>query len=363
MLLGDVARRRDNNLDALRLIAASLVIFDHAFPLAAKPHEWENILGFTLGGLAVSAFFAMSGFLIAKSWSEDPDVLRYTAKRALRLLPALVVAAIFGALVIGGLSTTLHFGDYLRNPGTRDYITHNSLVFPIRYNLPGVFANNPYGPAVNGSIWSLPIEVLAYGLVLVLGVTGLLKRRALVFAVFLAVLFVHLRLPTSHFLGKGVWFYMPVRQLWELLAMFLVGTLAYLYRDKVTLDPKVAWGLVGLMAVTLKTSMAPAVYLITVPYVLFTVGYSTLPWLRRLSAPGDVSYGIYIYAFPVQQYLAHLRPGTNPWVAAAAAFPITYALAYGSWRVIEKPALRLKRYLPGARQRALSVAPAPAAGG
>ena len=358
MLLADVAPKRDNNLDSLRLIAASLVIFDHAFPLAAKPHEWENILGFTLGGLAVSAFFAMSGFLIAKSWDEDPDVLRYLGKRALRLLPALIVAAAFGALVIGGLATSLPLHDYLRNPATRDYITHNSLVFPIRYNLPGVFAHNPYPNAVNGSIWSLPIEVIAYGMVLALGVVGLLKRRTVVFVVFLGVLFVHLRLPTSHFLGKGVWFYMPVVQLWELLAMFLVGTLAYLYRDKVRLDGKVAWGLVALMAVTLKTSMAPALYLVTVPYVLLTVGYSTLPWLRRLSAPGDVSYGIYIYAFPVQQYLAHLRPGTNPWVAAAAAFPITYGLAYASWRIIEKPALRLKRHLPGARQRVRSVAPA-----
>jgi peptidoglycan/LPS O-acetylase OafA/YrhL len=356
MLLADVADRRVNNLDALRLIAASLVIFDHAFPLAAKPHEFAGVLGFSLGNLAVSAFFAMSGFLIAKSWHDDPDAVRFVAKRALRLMPALIVAALFGAFVIGAFTTTLPLGTYLRDPSTRSYVTHNSLVFPIQYSLPGVFANNPYPGAVNGSLWSLPIEVIAYGMILALGLVRLMRRRALVFLVFLAVLYVHLNLPTSHYLGKGVWFYMPVVQLWELLAMFLVGTLAFLYRERVVLSPKVMFALVALMIVTLKTSMAPAVYLVTVPYVLLTVGYSTLPWLRRLTAPGDVSYGIYIYAFPVQQVLAHIRPGTNPWLAAALAFPITYVLAYASWRIVEKPALRLKRHLPGARQPVVSVA-------
>lgn len=351
MLLADVVNRRDNNLDALRLIAASLVIVDHAFPIAGRSHFANGVLGFTLGNLAVSAFFAMSGYLIAKSWVDDPDLVRFTAKRVLRLMPALIVAALFGALVIGALTTSLPIGEYLRNPATRSFITHNSAVFPIQYSLPGVFQANPYPAAVNGSLWSLPIEVMAYGIVLVLGFAGLLRRRTWVFAVFLAVLYVHLRLPSSRFLGKGVWFYMPVVQMWELFAMFLMGTLAYLYRDRIVLSPTLAAGMLAVMAVTLKTSMAPAVYLVTVPYVLLVIGYSTLPWLRRLTTPGDVSYGIYIYAFPVQQTLAHLRPGTNPWLAAAAALPITYGLAFASWRIVEKPALKLKKLLPGARRQ------------
>src|SRR6185369_6055240 len=91
MRLADVVDRRDNNLDALRLIAASLVIVDHAWPIAGKEHHLlTGVLGFSLGNLAVSAFFAMSGFLIAKSWHDDPDALRFVAKRALRLMPALI---------------------------------------------------------------------------------------------------------------------------------------------------------------------------------------------------------------------------------------------------------------------------------
>jgi peptidoglycan/LPS O-acetylase OafA/YrhL len=347
MLLADVADQRENNLDALRLIAASLVIVDHAFPIAGREHVFADQLGFTLGGLAVSSFFAMSGYLIARSWDEDPNVLRYVAKRALRLLPALVVAALFCAFVVGAFTSTLPVGEYLRDPLTRSYVWDNSLVFPIQYALPGVFEGNPYPVAVNGSLWSLPIEVVAYGMVLALGYLGILRRRTWVFAVFLVVLFIHLRLPGSRFIGDGVWFHMPVVQLWELLATFLVGTLAYLYRDKLVLSPTVMVALLGIMAVTLKTSMADAVYLVAVPYTLFVVGYALWPNLRRITRPGDVSYGVYIYAFPIQQVLADIRPGTNPWVAAVGAFAITYVLAYGSWRLIEKPALRLKRYVRG----------------
>lgn len=352
MLLADVVNRRDNNLDALRLIAASLVIVDHAVPIAhgGEHHSFNGVLGFTLGNLAVSAFFAMSGFLIAKSWLDDPDVWRFFVKRALRLMPALIVAALFGAFVIGLLTTSLSTSDYLGHIRTREFVVNNSLVFPIQYGLPGVFEGNPYPYAVNGSLWSLPVEVMAYAMVLGLGILGILKRRSWTFVIFLAVLFVHLRLPGSRFLGEGVWFYMPVIQLWELLAIFLVGTLAYLYRDKIVLSPTVALGLVGLMAVTLKTSMAPAVYLVTVPYVLLTVGYMTIPWLRRLTAHGDVSYGIYIYAFPIQQLIGHIRPGTNPWLSVVIAFPITYVLAFISWRLIEKPALGLKKRLTRSRE-------------
>ncbi len=345
MLLADVVNKRENNLDALRLIAASLVIVDHAVPIAHGPehHSFNGVLGFTLGNLAVSAFFAMSGYLIAKSWLDDPDVWRFFVKRALRLLPALIVAALFGAFVIGLLTTSLSTSDYIGNSLTLDFVWRNSLVFPIQYSLPGVFEGNPYPHAVNGSLWSLPIEVMAYAMILVLGFVGILRRRSWAFVVFLGVLFVHLRLPDSRFFGDGVWFHMPVRQLWELLAIFFVGTLAYLYREKIVLSPAAALALVGLMAVTLKTSMAPAIYLVTVPYVLLTVGYMSLPWLRRLTTHGDVSYGIYIYAFPIQQLIGHIRPGTNPWLSVAIALPVTYVLAFISWRLIEKPALGLKK--------------------
>lgn len=356
MLLSDVVDRRENNLDALRLIAASLVIVDHAFPIAGREHVFVDQLGFTLGNLAVSSFFAMSGYLIARSWDEDPNVIRYLAKRALRLMPALIVAALFCALVVGAFTSTLPLGEYLRDPLTRSYVWDNSLVFPIQYALPGVFDGNPYPVAVNGSLWSLPIEVVAYGMVLALGALGILRRRAWVFGFFLVVLFVHLRLPDSRFLGDGVWFHMPVVQLWELLAIFLVGTLAYLYREKIVLSPALMLAMLALMVVTLKTSMAQAVYLVTVPYTLFVVGYALWPRLRSITRPGDVSYGVYIYAFPIQQVLADIRPGTNPWAAAVGAFVITYALAYGSWRLIEKPALRLKRYIHG-HQPSVELAP------
>jgi peptidoglycan/LPS O-acetylase OafA/YrhL len=344
-LLADVASSRVNNFDSLRLIAALLVMVDHTFPIQGQPHVFVDHIGFTLGALAVSAFFAMSGFLVTKSWLDDPNPLSFTAKRALRLMPGLIVAVLFCAFVIGAMATTFAFGDYVRDPGVLSFIKHNIAVFPLRYALPGVFADNPYPYAVNGSLWSLPVEVLAYGVVLGLGMTTLLRRRAVVACVLGFCLYVHWHIESNGWLGSGIWYEMPVVQIWDLLSIFLIGALLYLYREHVVLSGRVALGLVALYIVTLNTPYTGIVFYAMVPYCLFTLAYANLPWLKALARPGDVSYGVYIYAFPVQQLLASHRPNMNPWLALVFTIPVTYVLALLSWRLVEKPALRLKRFV------------------
>jgi peptidoglycan/LPS O-acetylase OafA/YrhL len=356
-LLQDVAGDRSNNFDLLRLIAAFLVMVDHTFPLAGEPHLGAATLGFSLGQLAVSAFFVMSGFLIAKSWLDDPSPVRFVVKRALRLMPALLVVTAFCALFIGPLVTDLSVRDYLAHPLTHDYIKSNSAVFPIIYSLPGVFTDNPYPNAVNGSLWSLPVEVLAYGVVLALGVAGLLRRRGAIVAVLAVTVYMDWHLTAKGWLGGGVWFYMPTVQIWNLLTLFLVGTLFYLYRDKIWLSGPVAAALVGLVALSAGTPYQPLAFLFCVPYLLFVVGYASLPQLRWITRPGDVSYGIYIFAFPIQQSIMNAWPDLGPWAALAVATPLTYAVAFASWRLIERPSLRFKRLVGPRKGPIVSAAP------
>jgi peptidoglycan/LPS O-acetylase OafA/YrhL len=232
-------------------------------------------------------------------------------------------------------------------------------VFPIIYSLPGVFAANPYPNAVNGSLWSLPVEVLAYGVVLAMGVLGVLRHRRAVVLVFAFAVYMDWHLTERGWLGSGVWFYMPTVQIWNLLAMFLLGSLYFLYRDRITLSGSAAMALVGLLAVSTRTPYEPLVFMICVPYLLFVLAYLPLPRLRWITRPGDVSYGIYIFAFPIQQSIMNAQPDLGPWPALALAVPATWVVAFASWRLVERPALGLKRFLRSRPVRLPSPAVSP----
>jgi peptidoglycan/LPS O-acetylase OafA/YrhL len=111
--LEDRLDARRNNFDVLRLVAASLVLFSHCYPLTGHEEPFGRLTGWTLGEVGVVMFFAMSGFLIAKSWTDQPYPRAFAVKRALRLLPALVVAVGVTTLVIGPQFTDLPPGVYL----------------------------------------------------------------------------------------------------------------------------------------------------------------------------------------------------------------------------------------------------------
>lgn len=178
--------RRHNNLDIMRLAAAVLVIFSHAFPIvgASEPRSFLNPTGHSWGNFGVLVFFSIGGYLIAGSWVKDPSVGRYWAKRALRLLPGLLLATLLSAWALGPFFTKLTAAEYFSSPATWLYPIQETLLFtPAWFELPGVFSANPMSDT-NASLWTLSIEVSCY-----LGVMGLflmrLTRPALVPAVIL----------------------------------------------------------------------------------------------------------------------------------------------------------------------------------
>src|SRR4051812_854979 len=133
-----------NNFDVLRLVAALLVVFHHSFALTGTDAPLQSIeekTHISWGTAGVLIFFAISGFLIPRSWTYDPRAVSYTIKRALRLLPALVLSLILTALVLGPLVTSLDTSDYLQDPGTKAYVFLNSTMWTV-YQLPGVFTDN-----------------------------------------------------------------------------------------------------------------------------------------------------------------------------------------------------------------------------
>ena len=152
----------------MRLFAALMVIYSHSFALYGKKIP-APLAGQSYGSLAVYIFFTISGFLICKSWSNDPNLKRYLIRRGLRIFPGLISAVIFTALVVGSLATTLPILAYITNNLTWKYIENNILMISSQHELPGVFENNPFANAANASLWTLRYEILMYLLLSIIG--------------------------------------------------------------------------------------------------------------------------------------------------------------------------------------------------
>ena len=175
--LGDLTGGRAPGMDVLRLAAATLVIVAHSYALTNHAEPLQRFGGPEFGDIAVAVFFAISGFLVTASWVSDSRLRSFVLRRALRILPALWVVLLLTTFVMGVVVTDVPVTSYLTSLSTWRYPLERALVFSTRPDLPGVFTTNPYGTPVNGSLWTLPVEVTAYGATLLLGLTGLLARR------------------------------------------------------------------------------------------------------------------------------------------------------------------------------------------
>ncbi len=344
MRIAELVSSRQNNFNALRLIAAIMVLVSHCFTLTGRTEPFAEISGQTLGELGVSIFFAISGFLIAKSWCSDPTPTRYAVKRGLRLLPGLVVAVLVTAVIVGPVVTTLSPGSYFANAGVYRYIAENSVLDTINGRLPGVFVHNVYPYAVNGSLWTLPVEAIAYICAAVLGVIGALtNRRLIAIASFAFLLVVSTLLDSSSSLQvKGV-AGADLTIVLYLGALFNAGLLLWVLRDRIVLRWDIAACLLILWIVTFRTEWVDTAATLAIPYLVLCLAYRTPRSISAITRPGDLSYGIYVYAFPAQQVAAHaFGPKLGPFAMFGVVAVPVYAAALLSWRLIEAPALRLK---------------------
>jgi peptidoglycan/LPS O-acetylase OafA/YrhL len=343
------APNHHNNLTALRWFAACLVLYGHAFVFLGLPEplflQWVP-----LGPLGVYIFFAISGYLVAQSWGRDPQVFRFLAKRALRIFPGLVVCTLLSAVVLGPLLTTLDASTYWRNEHTRGYFTNIALY--MTYHLPGVFAQNKLPHAVNGSLWSLPVEFFMYLLLALLGLAASLlssdKQKTHVTALILggvSLLFMGLAalwaLPATEAL---VLYRTDLRQIPLCGVYFLVGASLYGFNAVrfFTLS-NVVLVLVLWLSLSVQPQWFAMASWVVLPIVVMAFGLACHPWLVRMHAR-DYSYGIYIYAFPVQQTLVSIWPQMSLFVYLLSTFVTTVALAALSWHFVEKPALKLKPF-------------------
>lgn len=340
------ASATDNNFDFLRLVAAYFVLFSHQFALTGR--EQPGIGNFqSLGGLGVIVFFSISGYLIAQSWERDPSIWRFLVKRVLRLWPALIVATLLTALVLGPLVSTYSPAQYFSDQKLWSFIFLN-LKLTVRYELPGVFAANPHPNAVYGSLWTLPVEFRCYLMLMLLGLLGLVRRPVLamigaaIFAAFIFIVQDAQHVPT------------PQRSLnLEYETFFFYAACLHYCRGIWQPRKKMAMLLLA-AAIAVACAMGKeylALFLVLPPMVIF-LGSASMPYIRRAGRFGDMSYGVYIYAFPVQQTIVFLSQNRlSLWSSLAISTFVTVVLAFLSWHLVEHPASKLKRYLHRASVR------------
>ena len=220
------------------------------------------------------------------------------------------------ALVLGPIVTELSLSDYLTTPQTWIYPLRSSVLITFAGRLPGVYEHNPFANAVDGSLWTLPLEACCYVMVAVLGVLALLHRRALLAAAVVVGL-VALSPPVdiaSHLPGgaQDTAAGGNVQIVIHLVVVFLVGSLLFAARERVRLSWWVAAALGVLWVVSWKSSWVTVTASLFVPYAILVIAYRAPRGLNALVRPGDVSYGVYVYAFPVQQTVALAWKGVGP---------------------------------------------------
>jgi peptidoglycan/LPS O-acetylase OafA/YrhL len=289
---------RANNFDGLRLIGALLVVFSHQFAVSGR---WEPrfLGGHSFGNLGVLIFFSISGYLVAASWRSDPNLWRYLSRRFLRMAPGLAVCMSIVYAVVSWLGL---------------------LGFP----------DNPMH-MLNGPLWTIPLEVYCY---LVLAALGLVMSRPALplLLVMVVLLYLNPSAPTS-FYHFGLF--------------FGLGAVLHQYPGLLRGKPMALLALWGVFVILWgdKTLMGLAMI---VPPLTIWVGTRSWPVLRDSGRFGDLSYGIYIYAWPVQQIgVAMLGADTSWWALIAITLAATLPIAWASWRYVEEPCLRFK---PSARR-------------
>lgn len=334
-----MARGRAPGLDHVRLVAAMAVVVSHAWPLAlgqGMPEPLARLLGIKLGGMAVLVFFFLSGVLIAESAARTRNnKWRFVESRIRRIVPGLFVALIVTVLiaVLCGAHPTLSEAVI--------YVLRGLTLVSLEHTLPGAFAGNPYEGAVNGPLWTLLYEVLCYGMIAVVVWVGIGNSRIrwIIFGLIaLRLIFATelVNLPTS-----AVQYRLSVFA--PLGFTFLIGSAVWRLRDRVPLRADLA---LALIIVALAASAADPTlktgYLLLGPalgYAALVYGYT--PGLAPL--PGDISYGIYIYGWPVAQAIMWIwGPFSETRLALWSALAVI-PFAIASWVLVEKPALNWRR--------------------
>jgi len=354
--LGQALEDSTNLFTPLRMILALGVLLGHSFAVNFGPGIPEPLALFdlTISYAAVNGFFVLSGLLITRSIDRNPDLIRYFSARFLRLYPAMAFMVLVASFVVGPLVSILPITTYLSNSQIWIYICDVLSFGDTSGGPPQIFANNPFSGEWSASLWTLRYEAIAYAGTAILAVLGLSRSRTMMLALFVASIsvFVGLRLGLAD---------IPVQllDLSRFAITYLLGAVLYGYRDVIRLS----WRFGAILAsLTLvfgafgSFASYEIMFNFTISAALLLIGFATLPGIKKpLSRMPDFSYGVYIWQWPVMQFLWYFGLARDPLTTMVFAIPISVIIGALSWYTIEKPMLAMKNPLTDWLHRKLKV--------
>jgi peptidoglycan/LPS O-acetylase OafA/YrhL len=339
--LGNAANGRRNNLNLIRFVAASSVILSHCWVIRSLLDPVQVYLkNCNLGDLSVRAFFLLSGYLILQSGARSHNALQYLAARVLRIFPALIVAVLVSVFLLGPIVTSLSVSAYFKDPQSWTYL-RELILYKTSDTLPGVFMQPIQPHEVNIVLWTLPVEWTMYMIVMIACLVvrrrnflGSEPAKTLLF-IAAALLLTAQMMPIEHG-GHG--------KSW--ISYFIVGSLCYLLRKWIPLSIPVAFILVAveiglILHAGSMTKITTALMPVALSYFLLVFGFHPALLVEPFLRLGDYSYGLYIFAFPIQQICVTLIPN-SPWKLFAACYPPSLLIAVLSWHYIEKSCLTMR---------------------
>ena len=336
---------RQNNFDFLRLLFSSLVIFSHSFPLTG---EKELLLRITndqidLGSLSVNVFFIMSGYLIFNSLKYSKTVNNYIWKRCLRLFPGLLVMLLISLIIIA----VVHNGNNIfLQKDFYSYLPNNLFLYTNQYYIAGVFENNIFPKAINGSLLTLSYEFTMYLLILLFFPIRNNKKVTLIILFLFWIIFCLIGNVRPNFF-KNIFLIINLdsARFYRLAAFFIAGSILCFFDLKKINNNLTKIGITFILITSVYFNNYNIISNILLPILVITIGLSFSKTLSFLpNKIGDISYGVYIYGFIVQQTLMNYF-NFNPYELAFTSFVITYILSYFSWNYIEKKTLVYKNLI------------------
>jgi len=334
--LDHVLGHSSNNFDLLRLLLAFMVIYGHT-PAFYPNRNWFDpfswLLGFGYAGhLAVSVFFLLSGLFVTESIRRSNSVLDFSIRRFMRIFPGLFLCLMFTIFFVGPAFTSLSLAEYFRNPGTWSYLTNNlRLSNDMQWHLPGVFSESKHG--VNGSLWTLPGELRLYVCVAFIFVLGALNKT---FSALIAIGLVIYGFIQQLFPGFTV-----SEALGEHALLFGLGASFSILKTFIPLSLVASVSLAAVAIASRPYSVYP--FFAESAFAFACLYIFSRSWMNRLRLPGDYSYGVYLYGFPIQQVVAHSFPHAPLFIGMLASCALALLFALLSWHFCEIPANKLGR--------------------
>ena len=338
-----ISEGHDNFFTPLRIIMALMVVLGHAAVVKTGNSSAEPGLFFayTPSYTAVNAFFIVSGFLVTRSMLHRGDMAGFAAARILRIFPALLAFVLVTTFIMGAAVTSMPVTDYLTHPETLSQPFQVLSFLKTEMYLPGTFESNPEHHS-GATLWTLRYEFLAYIGTFVAFAFGLLRTRSLI-----AMQFIIFAVAYPVAIRTGVYDALPAtaQAMLRFGLAYGLGAAIFAFRETLRFNLWVPVLFLGLAALLHNSPEMEILFNLGIASIVFLLAYVKAPkwnWLQKLD---DVSYGIYIYHWAVLQCLLLVSPAFNTYALALCAAVISAVLAWISWHIIEKPALKSKSRL------------------